>query len=97
MIKNVLILMILVALGVHAGQVSTPVERLALPDVQGSHLVCVWDDSASDWYTGFASYDHSGSLSFQLPEQGKWYWVGLWSEQAGEYVFGKWVGHFVTN
>lgn len=91
------VLMMLVVLGAYAGQVSPPVERLALPDVQGSFLVCVWDEAANDWYDDFVNYDHSGSLSFQLPEPGKWYWIGLWDEQAGEYVFGKWVGHFITD
>lgn len=90
-------LMILAGLGAYAGQVSLPVERLALPDVQGSYLVCVWDEAANDWYTEFTNYDHSGSVSFQLPGAGKWYWIGLWDEQASKYVFGKWIGHFVTD
>ncbi|MEN7973468.1 MAG: hypothetical protein ABFR47_06500 [Verrucomicrobiota bacterium] len=95
--KNlVLVLAIMAGLGVNAGQLSLPAERLALPEVQGSHLVCIWDAAANDWHSGFASYDHSGSLDFQVPEWGKWYWVGLWDEQAGEYVFGKWIGHFVS-
>ena len=91
--KVVLVLMMLTSLGAYAGQVSLPIERLALPEVQGNHLVVVWDEAASDWYAEHADYDHSGSLSFQLPEWGKWYWIGLWDEQAGEYVFGKWIGH----
>jgi len=95
--KTLLILMVLAGLGAHAGQVLLPVERLALPDVQGNHLICVWDEAANDWHAGFSDYDHSGSVSFQLPELGKWYWIGLWDEQIGDYVFGKWVGHFVTD
>ena len=96
--KNTLLaLMIIAGLGAHAGQVSLPVERLAVPDVQGSHLVCIWDEVANDWHTDFTSYDDSGLLSFQLPEWGKWYWIGLWDEQAGEYVFGKWIGHFPSS
>jgi hypothetical protein len=94
--KKVLAIMVLESIGAYAGQVSLPEERLALPEVQGSHLLCIWDEAANDWYAGFASYDHSGLLSFQLPEFGKWYWIGLWDEQAGDYVFGKWIGHFIS-
>lgn len=95
--KTIFILLTaMIGLGVYAGSISLPEERLALPDVQGSHLICIWDESANDWHATFTSYDHSGLLSFQLPEWGKWYWVGLWDEQTSEFVFGKWVGHFVS-
>lgn len=94
--KTILTLMVLMGLGVHAGQVSLPQERFALPAVQGSHLVCIWDETANNWYSAFTSYDQQGVINFQVPEWGKWYWVGLWDEQAGEYVFGKWVGHFIS-
>ncbi len=95
--KNILVLIMLLGARVYAGQVALPVERLALPQVQGNHLICIWDETASNWHASFASYDHGGSISFQVPEWDKWYWVGLWDEEAGQYVFGKWVGHFVTN
>ena len=95
--KTVFAVMMFVGLGIQAGQVSLPEERLALPEVQGGHLICIWDEAAQDWYAGFESYNHSGLLSFQLPEWGKWYWIGLWDEGAGEYVFGKWIGHFVSD
>ena len=94
--KSILAIMVLVSIGAYAGQVSLPEERLALPEVQGSHLICIWDEAANDWHAEFASYDHSGLLSFELPEEGTWYWVGLWDEQLGDYVFGKWVGHFIS-
>lgn len=94
--KAVLAIMILTGMCAMAGTVSLPQERLALPDVNGSHLICIWDETANDWHTAFESYDHSGTLSFQLPAWGRWYWVGLWDEQAGQYVFGKWIGHFIS-
>lgn len=94
--KLIWIIMVLAGLSVQAGQISLPEERLALPEVQGNHLVCIWDETASDWYAGFADYDHSGTINFQLPEWGQWYWVGLWDVNAGEYVFGKWIGHFIS-
>lgn len=94
--KTVYILTVIIGMSVYAGNVSLPEERLALPEVQGKHLICVWDETANDWYAAFTKYDHSGQLSFQVPEWGKWYWVGLWDEEAGEFVFKKWVGHFVS-
>ncbi len=76
------------------GTVGLPEERVALPPVQGDFLVCVWDQAAGDWLQGFEDYDHSGSYRFQVPAWGQWYWVGLWDNNAGQYVFGKWIGHF---
>ncbi len=78
------------------GSVGLPTERLALPEVQGTHLVCIWDNDAGVWLGSFDNYDHAGTYEFQVPAWGKWYWIGLWDEQAGEYVFGKWIGHFIT-
>lgn len=95
--KTVMALMMLIGVCSFAGTVGAPIERLALPELQGDHLVCVWDETANDWYSSFTSYDHSGSLSIQLPEAGKWYWVGVWDELGEEYVYGKWIGHFVTH
>ena len=94
--KTVLAIMILAGMHAFAGNISLPQEHLAVPDVTGNHLVCIWDETANDWHAEFSSYDQSGSVSFLLPEWGKWYWIGLWDEQAGEYVFGKWVGHFIS-
>lgn len=79
-----------------SGQVGLPVEQVEFPEVRGNYLVCVWDEAGDQWFQGFVNYDHSGSYSFQLPEWGKWYWVGLWNESTGEYVYDKWVGHFPT-
>ena len=79
-----------------SGSVDLPTERLALPAVQGSHLVCIWDEAAGSWAQGFETYDHAGTYEFEVPAWGKWYWIGLWDEQAGEYVFGKWIGHVIT-
>lgn len=79
------------------GVVGLPTEEIALPAVQGDHLVCIWDEEAQEWLHAFEDYDHAGSYGFQLPEWGKWYWIGLWDEAAGDYVFGKWVGHFKTD
>lgn len=79
-----------------SGQVGRPTEMIALPAVQGNHLVCIWDETAGQWLQDFESYEHEGTFQFQVPEWGKWYWIGLWDEAAGDYVFGKWVGHFPT-
>jgi len=80
-----------------AGQVGKPLERLALPDVSGEHLVCIWDESAGAWLQGHAAYDHSGTFDFQLPEWNQWYWIGLWDSAKAEYVYEKWVGHFIIS
>ena len=85
---------VLICGNVIAGTIGLPVERLALPAVSGTHLVCVWDNTANAWLQDFEVYDHAGTYDFQLPSYGKWYWVGLWDSTKGEYVFGKWVGHF---
>lgn len=95
--KMILALMLLLSIGSYAGQVDLPTERLTLPELQGDYLVCVWDETANDWYMDFANYDHQGSIQFLVPEWDKWYWIGLWDSDAGEYVFGKWVGHFLTD
>jgi hypothetical protein len=79
-----------------SGLVGLPTERLVLPAVEGSHLVCIWDETAEAWVKDFESYDQSGQYEFLVPEWGRWYWIGLWDEAAGEYVFGKWIGHFIT-
>lgn len=79
-----------------SGQVGLPTERLEIPIVEGSHLVCVWDEAAGEWLGEHEIYDHSRSIRFDVPELGKWYWVGLWDETAGEYVYEKWIGHFPT-
>ncbi len=95
--KVFLALLVSVACGtVFSGQVGLPVERIELPDVQGSYLVCIWDETAGQWLQAFETYDLSGSYSFQLPEWSKWYWIGLWNESTGTYIFEKWVGHFPT-
>jgi hypothetical protein len=92
--KTVVAIIMLLGLTAYAGQILLPQENLAVPQVAGSHLVVIWDETADDWHAEFASYDHSGSVTFQVPEWGRWYWVGLWDEQAEDYVFGKWIGHF---
>lgn len=78
------------------GSVGLPRERLALPALQGEHLVCIWDETAGDWLRSFETYDHVGTYEFQVPAWGHWYWIGVWDEQNGEYVFGKWIGHFIS-
>ena len=78
-----------------SGNVGLPLEQIALPVVQGSYMVCIWSDEAGDWLRAHESYDHAGTYEFQVPAWGKWYWIGLWDEQTGEYVFGKWIGHFI--
>lgn len=80
------------------GQVGLPTERLALPEVtSGSYLVCIWDEQSGQWFQSFETYDHAGTYDFQVPSWNRWYWVGLWDETSGQYVYGKWVGHFLTN
>lgn len=81
----------------YTGQVGLPVERIELPVLQGDHWVCIWDDAAGQWYAGFVEYDHSGSVDFEVPEWDRWYWVGLWALEQGDYVYGKWVGHFTRD
>lgn len=99
--KTILSLVMLVMLvmcgNVWCGQLGLPREQIALPAVQGNHLICIWDETAEQWYQVHQSYDHSGSYTFELPEWGKWYWIGLWDEASGEYVYGKWIGHFLTD
>ena len=77
--------------------IGLPTERIALPAVQGTHLICIWDQDAGDWYTTFATYDNNGEITFQVPEWDKWYWIGLWDEANEQYVFSKWIGHFLTD
>lgn len=77
-----------------AGSVGLPAERIALPQVEGDHLVCVWDATAENWVQSHVAYDNSGAYSLQVPEWNKWYWVGLWDSKNQLYVFGKWIGHF---
>jgi hypothetical protein len=95
--KIILALLVLIVAGSYAGHVGLPEEHLALNELQGDYLVCIWDETADDWYTGFASYDHSGAIRFQVPRWDRWYWIGLWDETKEEYVFGKWIGYFVTH
>ncbi len=90
-------ILFIVCLNAFSGVAGLPRERVAIPVVEGSHLVCVWDEGAGEWLGEFEAYDHAGTYEFQLPEWGKWYWVGLWDEATGEYVFGKWIGHFLTH
>ena len=95
--KLVLALIVCVVCGSSfSGQVGLPVERLELPVLEGSHLLCVWDETAGEWLGEHEVYDNSRSFRFEVPELGKWYWFGLWDEAAGEYVYEKWIGHFPT-
>jgi len=83
--------------GAFAGQVGLPTEHIALPAVQGDYLVCIWDEGAGNWVSEFTNYDHAGSVDFLVPAWSKWYWIGLWDVANEQYVFGKWIGHFITN
>lgn len=73
--------------------VAMPLEAIAMPLVQGDHLVCIWDDAAQDW-RGWHPYDHSGSYLFQVPVWGQWYWIGLWDIAGDQFVSSRWIGHF---
>lgn len=96
--KVILGLIVLMCCGsVFAGGIGLPTERIALPPVSGNYLVCVWDETSKAWLQSFENYDQSGSYDFAVPSWGKWYWIGLWDQTAGQYVFGKWIGHFITN
>ncbi len=80
-----------------SGNVGLPTENIALPDVgNGTYLICIWDDNSGTWLRGFEQYTRTGEYEFQVPEWGKWYWVGLWDEAKGDYIFGKWIGHFLS-
>jgi hypothetical protein len=98
MMKKALLVLVMGMLcrGALGGTVGLPLERIALPAVDGEHLVCVWDAASGTWFQAFEQYDHAGAYGFELPEWNQWYWVGLWDSQTGEYAFGKWVGHFVA-
>ena len=89
-------ILLIVVMNSFSGQVGLPMERVALPVVQGAHLVCIWDETAGEWLKEFESYDHAGVYDVQIPAWGKWYWVGLWDEAVGDYVYGKWIGHFMV-
>ena len=78
------------------GQVGLPEEQVALPVVQGDYLICIWDEASDQWFQEHQVYDHTGVYKMKLPEWGKWYWIGLWDSVKEEYVFGKWIGHFLT-
>ena len=92
------LIIILVSSNAFSGQVGLPTERLALPPTTaGNYLVCIWNESVGQWESGFEVYDKSGSYNFTVPSWNNWYWIGLWDESAGKYVYGKWVGHFLTN
>ena len=94
---SLMIIGALLSLHAYTGEVGLPSEHLALPAVSGAHLVCIWDDSAQAWIDAdFETYDHSGTYSFQVPAWDQWYWVGLWDSANSKYVFGKWIGHFIT-
>ena len=96
--KTVILLIVaLVCSNVISGEMGLPIERFAFPPVTGSHLICIWDESAETWLHDWVAYDESGSYDFQVPAWNKWYWVGLWDEVNGEYVYGKWIGHFLTD
>ncbi len=96
--KSILLILAMMCCGtVFSGTVSSPTERVALPAVSGNHLVCIWDETADQWYQEFVSYDNAGSFTFDVPAWGRWYWIGLWDEASEQYVFGKWIGHFITN
>ena len=95
--KAILIAILFAACGnLFAGTVGLPTERIALPEIQGECQVCVWDEAAGEWMQTSEAYDHSGSYNFQLPEWDQWYWVGVMDAETGEYLFGKWVGNFVS-
>jgi len=96
--KSVIMLLLLLVCGyARGGTVGLPDEQIALPAVQGNYLVCIWDDSVGNWMQSHQVYDLSGSFNFKLPSWGKWYWIGLWDSNSKQYVFGKWIGHFLTN
>lgn len=96
-IKTLIICALLICTQTFSQTVGLPTERLALPPVQGDYLVCIYDWTAQDWYEPHQTYNHAGSYEFNVPSWGKWYWIGLWDLNSGQYVFGKWMGHFITD
>ena len=91
----VVLLLFLSAGNMFAGKVGLPVEHIAVPALGGDLLLYAWDDAAQAWIQLAAPYDPaSGSIDFQVPARGRWYWVGLWDLQQDRFVFGTWVGHF---
>lgn len=97
--KKTFLALAIILIGSHVwgGELGLPEEQIALPSVQGDYLVVIWDDSLGDWVNDHLTYDHSGTFNFQLPSWGKWYWIGLWDANSEQYVFGKWIGHFLTD
>ena len=90
-------ILLVAGLSALAGSVGLPSERVALPLVEGDYLVCVWDDTAQAWGQPHEAYSNSGAYDLTDIAWEKWYWIGLWDSAKGEYVFGKWVGHFKTD
>ncbi len=99
--KKITLALIVLVVGMSAfsGEVGLPTEHLALPAVQagGEYQICIWDETAGDWYQAHVSYGHEGSFDFQVPAWSQWYWIGLWDVANEKYVFGKWIGHFKTS
>jgi hypothetical protein len=95
--KALALIIFALCIGATGGQVGLPTEYLAITEVEGSYLVCIWDQTSGDWLQDFEVYDNSGVYEFEVPQWGRWYWIGLWDEANGEYVYGKWIGHFLTD
>ncbi len=79
---------------IQGGEVGLPTECIALPPVEGTYLVCVWDYENEQWFQAHEIYDHAGSYSFHLPARDQWYWIGLWDPEVNKYILEKWIGHF---
>jgi hypothetical protein len=78
------------------GTVGLPIERFAIPLVYGTNYVHCWDDRSRSWLVK-EIYDLSGFYEFQVPAWNQWFWVGVFNEDADEYVYGKWIGHFLIS
>lgn len=76
--------------------VGLPLETIALPEVTGDHQIVIWSHEGQQ-VLGSHPYDLSGTYSYQVPAWDRWYWLGLWSVDAEEYVYEKWIGHFLSD
>ena len=75
--------------------IGLPSEWVALPPVEGEHVVTIFDYLNNE-FVRTVEYDHSGSFTYRVPEWGQWYLLGLYDSTAEQYVFEKWIGHYIV-
>ena len=79
-------------------KVGLPIERIGIPNIDTTkvYLACIWVDAPTYGWWSIDPYSVAeGSYDFQVPSWNRWYWFGLWDVAKGEYVYEKWIGHFI--